>query len=190
MVGNITRSDILELRTMDEPIIFAFNVKVAPDVEKLSKDNKVTVFHSNIIYTLLESHKRWVFERKTRQEQEVLASIHRPGMVRVIPGYVFRQSRPAVFGVDVVKGIIRSGEVLEKDGKPLGEIKEIQSQGENVQKAEAGEKVALSMMDVVVGKDVQEGDELRVRLTEEDVRKLQGIRHKLRGDELELLQEA
>jgi len=162
---------------------------MAPDVAKLSKDNKVTVFHSNIIYTLIESHKKWVFDRKSRQEQEVLASIHRPGMVRVIPGYIFRQSKPAVFGVDVMKGIVKAGEMLEKDGKVVGEIKEIQSQGDNVQSAEAGEKVALSMMDVVVGKDIQEGDELRVRLTEEDLKRLQGIRHKLRGDELELLKE-
>ena len=189
VVGNITRSDILELRAMDEPIIFAFNVKVAPEVVKLSRDNKVQVFHSNVIYTLLESHKKWVFDRKTRQEQSILDSINRPGMVRVLPGYVFRQSKPAVFGVDVMKGVIKPGERLVRDGQIVGEIKEIQSQGDNVQMAQAGERVALSMMDVVIGKDINEGDELRIYLTEEDLKRLDSIKHKLRGDEKELLQE-
>ena len=189
VVGGISRSDVLELRAIHEPVIFAFNVRISSDVNKLSRDNKIRIFHSNVIYSLLEEHKKWVHDKKLREEQSILESITRPGKVRVMPGYVFRQCRPAVFGVEVMKGIIKSGESLEKDSQVIGEIREIQSKGENVSKAEAGEKVALSMMGVTIGKEIKEGDELNIRLTAEDVEKLDKIKSKLRGDELELINE-
>ena len=189
VVGNLTRSDVLELRVIQEPVIFAFNVKISPDVTKLSRDNRVKIFHSNIIYALLEEHKKWVHDKKKREEQSLLEKITRPGRVRVIPGYVFRQSKPAVFGVEVLKGIIKTGGSLDKENQVLGEIREIQSKGENVSKAEAGEKVAISMMGVTIGKEINEGDELSIHLTDEDIENLEKIRNKLRGDEIELLEE-
>ena len=41
----------------------------------------------------------------------------------------------------------------------------------------------------MVGKDVEEGDELDVFLTNHDKEVLQKLKHKLRGDEKELLEE-
>lgn len=189
IVGGITRSDVLELRTIENPIIFAFNVKVSPDVIKLSRDNKIKIFHSNVIYTLLDEHKKWVQDRKKREEESLLKRITRPALIRVLPGYVFRQSKPAVFGVEIMKGIIKTGAHLQKGGQIVGEVREIQSKGENVHRAEAGEKVAISMMDVTIGKEISEGDELTVHLSDEDLLRLEKIRNKLRGDEIELLQE-
>ena len=189
VVGNLSRSDVLELKVIHEPVIFAFNVKITPDIMKLSRDNKIRVFKSNVIYTLTENYTDWVHDRKKREEQSLLSSITRPGKVRIMPGYVFRQSKPAVFGVEVMKGIIKSGESVEKNNQVVGEIREIQSRGKNVQKAEAGEKVALSVMGVTIGKEITEGDELNIHLTDEDIQKLGKIKNKLRGDELELLKE-
>lgn len=189
VVGNVTRSDMLELRILEEPIIFAFNTKLDPDVLKLANDNNVKIFDSNVIYTLIEDYKKWVFDKKKREEQSLLESLTRPGRIRVLPGYVFRQSKPAVFGVEVVKGIVKSGESLKKDDEIVGEIREIQSKGENVSKAEAGEKVAISMAGVTIGKEINEGDTLDVYISEESLEKLEKIKGKLRGDEKELLEE-
>ncbi len=188
-VGNITRSDILEVRVLEEPIIFSFNTKIEPDVLKLAKDNRVTIFSSNVIYNLVESYKKWVQDKKKREEESILESIIRPGRIRVLPGYIFRQSKPAVFGVEVLKGIIKTGSPLEKNNEIVGEIREIQSKGENVSRAEAGERVAISMNDVTIGKDINEGDELVVHLSDDDIEKLEKVRNKLRGDELEILEE-
>jgi translation initiation factor 5B len=188
-VGTVTKNDIAEIRTMEDPIVFAFGVRIPQEIMKLAQDNKVKVFSSDIIYHLVESYDKWDKERKLREEEGLLASVTRPARVKVLPGYLFRQSKPAVFGVEIVKGIIRPGAELSNKGDSMGEIREIQSRGENVQKAEAGERVAISMMDVVFGKDVDEGDELDTVVSDRDMEVLKKLRSKLRGDEIELLEE-
>jgi translation initiation factor 5B len=177
------------MKSIPKPIIFAFNVKVSPDMEAAAKDNGIKIFSSDIIYRLLEDYEQWDKDSKKRAEEGMLSSVSRPGRVRIIPGYVFRQSRPAIAGVEVMKGIIKAGNKLVKDGETVGEIKEIQSQGENVGEAKAGDKVALSIDGAVIGKNADEGDELDVRISEKDRQILQKLRHRLRGDELELLDE-
>ena len=188
-VGTVTKSDIAELRNLEEPMIFAFGVRIPPEIRKLAEDNSVKIFSSDVIYRLVEEYEKWEQDRRLREEEALLASVARPARVRVLPGYVFRQSKPAVFGVEVLKGIIRPGITLSSKGKDIGKIREIQSRGENIKEAEAGERVALSMSGVVVGKDVEEGDELDTVVTDKDRETLKKLKPKLRGDELELLEE-
>jgi translation initiation factor 5B len=188
-VGAVTKSDISEARTLEDPIIFAFGVKVSPEIEKIAKDCSVQLFSSDVIYRLVEGYDKWDKERKLREEDKLLASVTRPARVRVLPGYLFRQSKPAVFGVEVMKGIIIPCVRLLNKGRDIGEVREIQSRGENLRAAEAGERVALSMKDVVFGKDVNEGDELDALVTDNDRKVLNKLKKKLRGDEIELLEE-
>ena len=128
-------------------------------------------------------------DKKKRAEERLLETVTRPGRVRVLKGFVFRQCKPAVFGVEVMKGIIKPKTDLSNKGEPLGEVREIQSRGENVQQAEAGERVAISMMGVVFGKDVNEGDELEAVVSNKAFEVLKKLKSKLRGDELEILEE-
>ena len=187
-VGDVTKSDILEFKAMKEPVIFAFCVRCPEEVKKLAEDNRVKIFVSNVIYKLVEDYQKWVDERKRREEEEALRSVSRPGRIRVLPGYVFRQCKPAVFGVEVLKGIIKPGVSL-KLRKKIAEIKEIQSGGENISEAKAGEKVAISMEDVTVGRDLYEGDTIDVYLRDEDIATLKKLKHKLTETEKELLDE-
>ena len=92
VVGDVTKSDIMESRAMEDPIIMAFGVRLAPDVEKLAKENRVPVFRSDVIYTLVDNHREWVADKKKRSEERLIEETTRPGRVRVITGYVFRQS--------------------------------------------------------------------------------------------------
>ena len=188
-VGNLTRTDIMAVKSFKEPKIFAFGLKVPQEVQVLAKDNRVKIFSSDIIYSLVEEYQKWEKDRKKRQEEELLESVTRPCRLRALPGYVFRQRKPAVFGVEILKGTLRPGYRLVKGGKVLGEVKEVQKEGENVDEAVIGDKVAISMPDITMGKDIKEGDTLDVFLTGEAKRMLEKIRKKLREDELELLEE-
>ncbi len=188
-VGDLSKSDIMEIRSMEEPVVFCFNVKTPQDVQELAKDNNVTLFCSNVIYTIIEEYQEWVKDRKKREEEAILNRAARPARVRVLPGYVFRQSRPAVFGVEVLKGIIKPGIRFRKGKEIVGEVKEMQMSGDNVKEAKSGDKVAVSMPDVTIGKEVKEGDELEVFLSYEDLDTLRSIRHKLSEEEKELLDE-
>jgi translation initiation factor 5B len=188
-VGNITRSDIMEIRTLDEPVIFAFGLKPSQEVMKLAEDNRIKVFSSDVIYRLIEGYREWERDKKERAEAMLLEKVRRPATVRFLPGCTFRQSRPAVIGVEVIKGTLKPGYVLKNRDRVIGEIKEMQKEGENVPEARMGDKVALSIPDLVVGKHASEGDVLRTRLTDKDIKSLERIRKKLRADELELLEE-
>jgi translation initiation factor 5B len=188
-VGNITKSDVMEIRSLEDPMMFAFGLRPPQDILKLAEDNNVKVFHSDIIYKLIEDHEKWKKEKRERKEQMLLEKTIRPAKIKILPGCVFRQSKPAVFGVEVLKGTIKPGYTLKIKNKEIGEIKEIQSEGENVPEAKMGDRVALSMPGVVIGKHADEGDVLETKLTREDIQNLEKIKNKLRSDELELLEE-
>ncbi len=188
-IGDVAKQDVREVRSLPKPLIFAFNVKLPSDVREAASDSRVKVFSSDVIYRLIEDYEKWEKESSKRKEDDMLNSVNRPGRFRIMPGYLFRQSKPAIVGVEIMKGIVKSGGKLKKDGKVIGEIKELQSRGENVSESKAGEKVAVSIDGGVVGRNIEEGDELDVALSPKDVSVLNKLRHRLRGDELELLEE-
>ncbi len=186
-IGEVSKQDVMEMKSIPKPIIFAFNVKVSPEIDTIASDNKVKIFSSDVIYRLLEDYDKWEKDSKNRKEEDMLSSVSRPGRMKIMPGYVFRQSKPAIVGVEVTKGIIKSDSRLQKEGKTVGDVKELQNQGENVSEAKAGEKVAVSIDGAIVGRNIEEGDELDVRITDHDKEVLGKLRHRLRGDEIELL---
>ncbi len=188
-VGNITKSDVMELRSFEDPVIFVFGLNPPQDIMKLAGDNKVKVFHSDVIYRLIDDYKKWELQKKERMDAMLLERTPRPALARVLTGYVFRQSRPAVFGVEIEKGTLKTRSKLMIKGQSIGEVKEIQSNGENVSEANAGNRVAISMPDVVIGKNVKEGDVIRTWLSKESIENLKKIKNKLRKDEVELLEE-
>ncbi len=189
VIGDVTKSDILELRSLAEPVIIAFGCRVPQDVLKFADDNNVAVFHSNVIYQIIEDYQRWVADREKRAVEKLLAATVRPGRVKVLPGFVFRQKEPAVFGVEVLKGTIRPHYRLQKGDSILGEIKEIQDQGIAKEEAVMGDRFAISVDGIVIGRNVREGDELDVFLADKDKENLNKLRDKLRADEIELLDE-
>jgi hypothetical protein len=53
------------------------------------------------------------------------------GLKKVLEGFVFRASKPAIFGVDVLGGKIRKGyRLMNENGEVVGEVREIQREKE------------------------------------------------------------
>ncbi len=188
-VGNVSKSDVMESSGMEKPVIFAFHVNVLPDASETAKNVKVKIFRSNVIYKLIEDYQEWKKKEKEREERELLESVTHPGRIRILPGYVFRQSKPAIFGVEVLAGVIKPGYELRKGERVVGEIKELQSEGENIEEARAGEKVAVSMEGVTVGRQISEGDTLETVMEERDFEVLNRLKARLPEDERKLLEE-
>ncbi|MFH1445229.1 MAG: translation initiation factor IF-2 [Nanoarchaeota archaeon] len=188
-VGTVSKSDVMEMRAQEDPVIFAFSVKVSPDIIKLAKDNCVALFHSDVIYRLVENHDKWKKDESCRCQEKILDTVTHPGRIRVLPGYVFRQKKPAVFGVEVVKGTVKPGYRLHKKGKVVGEIKELQKEGNNVKMIKTGDKAAVSMDDVTIGKQVLEGDILDNFIMDYHRKELGKVKARLTKEERELLEE-
>ena len=61
-------------------------------------------------------------------------------------GYVFRRSDPAVFGAEISIGKIKQKMVvMDKDGKKIGIIHQIQDKGKTIDEATKGMQVAVSI---------------------------------------------
>ena len=136
-IGDITKKDISDAESNYEKdplksVILGFNIK---DVSKLCNDH-VKVIISDVIYKLIDDFEKWQIEKERKEEEEELKGLIRPGKIQIMAGYIFRQSGPAVCGVDILEGVIKVGTPLMKDGKILTEVKSIQLEKENINEAE------------------------------------------------------
>jgi len=192
-VGPISRRDVIRAAAINDPLLSAilgFNVDKLPDALNEIQKTNVPVFSSDIIYTIIESYERWVEDQKNKMEQERLEAVIRPGAVRILPDCVFRQSKPAVVGVQVIGGIVRTQvNLMREDGANVGVIKGIQAHNENQGSATVGQEVAVSIDGPTVGRQIHEGDILYVNIPEKHARIVElELKPKLAEDEREVLE--
>jgi len=191
-VGNITKKHVISAEANIEPsnrAIVGFNIHPSEEVLKLAQDKKLKVLTANVIYHLLEEYEKWVQEEKEATKKKELDTITRPGKILILPGCIFRASNPAIVGCDVISGIVKPGYKLFKDDKPIGEIKQVQSQGKSINEAKIGDKIAVSIEGPTIGRQINESDVLYTDITEEDYRKLKRFDKLLAENELKVMEE-
>ena len=185
-IGDINKKDLAQALSQKEDIykvVLGFNVKL------LEKTKELKIITHDIIYAILDDYEAFKEKQVKSKESKELQKITRPAKILLMKGYVFRQSNPAVVGVDVVAGTIKQGMPFEKMSKKVTEIKSIQLDGKNIQEAPKGKQVAVSLTNVTVGRQVNSGDILYSHLSEEEYRKLKKLKKLLSGDEIMLLKE-
>ncbi|MEM5836268.1 MAG: translation initiation factor IF-2 [Candidatus Aenigmatarchaeota archaeon] len=190
-VGRVTKQDVIEAENVGEKlrrVILAFNVEALEEAKNLARDLKIEIFQNNIIYRLIEDYKQWVLKAKEREIEEKLSKVTRPCEVVILEGCVFRSCNPAIFGIEVKKGLLKPGTLMKrKDGKIVGKIKEIQREGQSIQEAKKGDKVAVSMEEPTIGRHINEGDVLVSVISEDDMKILKEVWERLSEDEREMI---
>ena len=179
-VGPVSRHDLVEAQTIKSPLyraVLAFNAPLLPDTQAILRDggpDLPRVFQAKVIYQLIDEFVEWRDAERQRMEQQRFERIILPAKVRLLPDCVFRQSNPAVVGVRVLGGTLRTDVNLVKtDGRKVGHLKTIQSQGEYVHEVEAGAEVAVAIEGATVGRQVDVDDDLFVDLPERHVKVLE-----------------
>ena len=192
-VGPVTKQDIVELDPLKDElrrVVLAFNVNVLPDAEIMARDHKIGIFKNNIIYRLMEDYKKWCSAEKERKELSELEKIVHPCRFRVLRGFVFRNRKPAVFGVEVLAGVLKpNAPIRNEDGKDVGKIKNLEKEGKTITQAKTGDKVAVSMDEPTIGRQIIEGDILLSVITTSNLNVLKEIWDRLQDDEKKLLKE-
>jgi translation initiation factor 5B len=193
-VGHVTKQDIIEAQNVKDDldrVILAFNVKILDDAKELAEDLKIGIFQNNIIYRLMDGYKEWKYKKSEREIEDKLERVARPVKIKVLGGdFVFRVSKPAIFGVSIEKGLLKTGTLMKReDGKIVGKIKEVQSQGKIIKEAKEGERVAVSMEEVTFGRQINDGDVLVSVVSEENKQILRELENKISAGERELLEE-
>ena len=196
-VGPIARRDVIEASVSREinkfyGVILAFNVKILPEAEEEAKKQEIKIFRHNVIYRLIEDFEKWYREQRELEKRKAIEALIRPGKIRILPGYIFRRSNPAIVGVEVLGGVIKPGyPVMRGDGKKIGTIHQIQDRGQTVHEARVGMAVAISIRGhVMVGRHIDEGDILYTDIPEKHVLEwLTKYKSELSDDEVLVLKE-
>ncbi|MEM1515432.1 MAG: translation initiation factor IF-2 [Candidatus Bathyarchaeia archaeon] len=195
-VGDVSKRDVREALIVREKeplygVVLAFNVKVLQDANEEAKAHNIPIFWHNVIYHLIDDYLRWMREEKEKRERGELEKLIRPAKIRVLPGFVFRRSKPAIVGVEVLAGRIKPKvPLITAEGREIGEILQIQDKGTPISYAERGKQVAISIDKPIVGRHFNEGDILYVYVPESHVKMLRTrFRDKLSEDEVEALEE-
>ena len=194
-VGDVAPRDVRMAETAEQSnhqAILAFNVDVIDDARDLAEQEDVQLFEHDVIYRLIESYEEHVEAIERAQQEQVLENITRPARFEILEDHTFRQSDPAVVGVEIRGGLLRrnSRMVLFDGGEPerVGLLKSIQDEGEDADEARTGERVAVSIDGPTVGRQIKEGDELWVEIPEKHAKILeQELAEDISADEREVL---
>ncbi|MEM2701778.1 MAG: translation initiation factor IF-2 [Candidatus Bathyarchaeia archaeon] len=195
-VGDVSKRDVTEALVVKEKeplygVVLAFNVKILPDAEEESKAHSIPVFKHNVIYHLVDEYLKWMKSEKEARDKGEFDRLIKPAKIKVLPGYVFRRSKPAIVGVEILAGQIKPRiQLITSDGKNVGEILQIQDKGVAISFAERGQQVAISIDKPTVGRHFDEGDILYVYVPEQHARLLNTkFRDRLSADEIDVLNE-
>jgi len=179
-VGPVSRHDMIEAETIKNPfyrVLLAFNTPILPDAAEMIRDpgyTQVMIFEGKVIYKIVEEYIAWRDEQKRKAEQKRFEQIIMPAKVRVLPHCVFRQSNPAVVGVRVLGGTLRTDvNLIQDDGRKVGHLKSMQLNQENIREAQAGAEVAISVEGASVGRQFSVEDDLFVDIPERHVKVLE-----------------
>jgi len=191
LIGDITKKDLIDADAMREKdpfmaVVLGFNVNLPEDL----KSDNTKVLTSPIIYELIEKFEKWQESEKKRQEAKAIENLVQPCRLEILTGYIFRQSNPAVVGVHIVEGELKTETPLMKDdGTKLASVKSIQAEQKSVVKAEKGKEVAISLPGLTVGRQIEEGDILLSDIPEQDFRQFKEHKHLLEGPQKTLLKQ-
>jgi translation initiation factor 5B len=165
-VGDVTKRDVIEAAAVKEKdrsraVVLAFNVSVLPEALTRASDLGVKIIENNIIYKIVEDYEDWIKDLKEKEKKEELDLLVRPSKIRLIPGTVFRQNKPAVVGIEVLEGVIKPKyELLNVEGAVIGVVKGLQEEGKNIASAVKGSEVAVAIEGPTIGRGVKEGEVL------------------------------
>jgi translation initiation factor 5B len=189
-IGPISKKDIYTANALPEEdkIILGFNIGLA-DEAKVDELENIKVITNPVVYKLIEDLEKWKTEKSKEIERKKLEELPTICKITVLD-FVFRNSSPAVFGVQVNGGILKNKErFINKDDTKIGQIKEIQEDKNNVQEATKGKEVAISIPGLNFERQLTIGEPLYTNLSETQFRKFKQHKDLLSKEEKSALQE-
>jgi translation initiation factor 5B len=177
-VGPVARPTVVkesDVKDVSHRAVLAFHVPVSTEAIEAAEKADVKVIRGDVMYRIIEEYAAWKTERLAALETQRRLELVHPAKLQILPGFVFRASKPAIVGVKVLAGTLRPGvRLMDAKGEEVGVLKSLQREGESTQRAEEGSELAASIDGAVVGRSVEEGDTLYVQVSEGAARALRG----------------
>ena len=195
-IGDVNRRDIINSSIAlkedeNHGAIIAFNVGVHQNSEEDLNNSDVKLFKGDVIYQIIEDYEEWIKQKEEARKKAFYDAIIKPAKFMSLPKLVFRQSKPAIIGVEALSGTVKQGQkLINKNGESVGVIASMEDKGETLPDISRGQRVAMAIDNAIVGKDFDEGDELFIDIPEKHYKFIEReFKDKLTEDEFETLYE-
>ena len=191
-IGPIGKADLsvakanLDINPLDA-IVLGFNVKLDTDTEV---PKGVKIITNEVVYKLIEDISIWRKETSDSILKEKLMGLATITKLQILPEYVFRNSNPAVFGIRVVAGKIKTGiPLIDTNGESIAHVKSLQYEKATVETATEGQEVAMALPGVAFDRRLKEVKYLYADISNKQFKEFKKNKDILTANELKVLQE-
>ncbi|MCA9487773.1 MAG: translation initiation factor IF-2 [Nanoarchaeota archaeon] len=192
-IGSISKTDIIsakaniEINELDS-VIVGFNVKIDEDAKEM-KGNIKTI-ENDVVYKLIEDLIEWRKQKQIEIEKKRLMKLSTICKLEILQQYVFRNTKPAIFGVKISGGkLISNLPLIDESDEKIGNIKNIQSENKSVQEAIEGKEVAISIPGINFERQLKDKKYLYSNLGESQFKEFKKNKDLLTSSEIKVLQE-
>lgn len=195
-IGKINKKDVISAQTnlREDPvnaIILGFNTDIDEEVKE-SKEldtKKIKILTDEVIYKLIENLLEFQKEKENEIKKEKLMKLATITKLKILPQYIFRNSNPAVFGVEVETGKLKPNtQLIDADGQEIAKVKDIQENQNKIKQAEQGMQIAISLPGTTFDRQLEDTDYLYSNITEAQYREFKKNKELLTTDEIQTLQ--
>ncbi|MFA6888613.1 MAG: translation initiation factor IF-2 [Candidatus Woesearchaeota archaeon] len=194
-IGTISKKDIMDAEASYEKnpantVILGFNISIDHDAETVLDETHVKIFQSAIIYQLLDEFEIWFSKKEKEAESAGLEELNRPCKFQIMPNHIFRMNNPAVVGADILAGTLKTGaRLMNKEGHQLTIIKSMELEKKSVHEVHQGTQLAISLPNITIGRQANEGDILYTFHAESEFIALKKFKKCLTHGEIQTLKE-
>lgn len=192
-IGKINKTDLisakanLETNELDS-VIVGFNVEIDEDV-KLIK-GKIKIITEEVVYKLIDNLVAWRVEKQRDIDKKRLMGLTTICKLELLHQYVFRNTKPAIFGVKVAGGKLTSGlHLMNENEEKVGDVKHIEAEQKSVHEATEGMEVAISMSNLNYERELKDKRFLYTNISESQFREFKKNKDLLSGSEMNILKE-
>ena len=193
-IGPINKTDVISAKANLEinelnSIIVGFNVGIDDEVKEMDKD-KIKILSNDVVYRLIEDLTEYRIEKQKEIEKKRLMGLSTLAKLEVLPQYVFRNTKPAIFGVSVSSGkLISNLNLIDEKNEKIGRVKNIQSENKSVIESTKGMEVAISIPGVNFERQLKNTKFLYSNISSSQFRNFKKNKDLLSGNEIKILQE-
>ena len=193
-IGKINKKDILSAQANlnsnpRNAVILGFNTEIDEEIKELDV-SKIKIIVDEVIYKLIENLLKYQKEKDDEIKRQKLLELASICKLKILPQYIFRNSHPAIFGVEVEAGKLKPNiALIDKEGNEIGKVKDVQENQNKVNEAKRGMQVAISLPGVTFDRQLAEIKELYSDINEYQFRNFKENKNILTQDEIKALQE-
>ena len=192
-IGKINKADIvaakanLEINEVDA-VIVGFNIETDPDAQEIH--GKVKIILEGVVYKLIENLVEFRKEKSKEIEKERMMELSSICKLKILHQHVFRNTKPAIFGVHLEGGKLLSGlNLIDDKGEKIGRVKNMQLDNKSVNEATQGMELAISLPGVNFERVLGDKNFLYSDITEGQFKVFRKNKDLLSSKELQILQE-